>query len=172
MNNPLNTIYAEPIYKTGDLGSMNADGLLEFHGRKDFQIKHMGHRIELGEIEGRGAPMPEIRDCCCLYYQEKEQLWLFYVGENADNRSVTVYMRERLPGFTIPRNLAKLDAMPVQREAGSGSPEGPGWCRDDDGAGTYDCKDLDHYGALVKENRALHPDCATNCFYCRGKLRS
>ena len=40
-------------------------------------------------------------------------MWLFYVGENADNRSVTVYMRERLPGFMIPRNLAKLDAMPV-----------------------------------------------------------
>ena len=113
VNNPLNTIYAEPIYKTGDLGSMNADGLLEFHGRKDFQIKHMGHRIELGEIEGVVRAMPEIRDCCCLYYQEKEQLWLFYVGENADNRSVTVYMRERLPGFMIPRNLAKLDAMPV-----------------------------------------------------------
>ena len=113
VNNPLNTIYAEPIYKTGDLGSMNADGLLEFHGRKDFQIKHMGHRIELGEIEGVVRAMPEIRDCCCLYYQEKEQLWLFYVGENADNRSVTVYMRERLPGFMIPRNLAMLDAMPV-----------------------------------------------------------
>ena len=92
---------------------MNAEGLLEFHGRKDFQIKHMGHRIELGEIEGIVRAMPEIRDCCCLYHKEKEQLWLFFVGEKADNRSITIYMRERLPGFMIPRNMVKLDAMPT-----------------------------------------------------------
>ena len=111
--NPLNTAYAELIYKTGDLGAMNAEGLLEFHGRKDFQIKHMGHRIELGEIEGNVRAMPENRDCCCLYHKEKEQLWLFFVGEKADNRSITIYMRERLPGFMIPRNMVKLDAMPT-----------------------------------------------------------
>lgn len=57
--------------------------------------------------------MPEIRDCCCLYHEEKEQLWLFFVGEKADNRSITIYMRERLPGFMIPRNMVKLDAMPT-----------------------------------------------------------
>ena len=38
-------------YCTGDLGYYSAAGELYFSGRKDFQIKHMGHRIELEEIE-------------------------------------------------------------------------------------------------------------------------
>lgn len=51
VQNPLNSSYNEVIYKTGDLGYYDNDGNLCFVGRKDFQIKHMGHRIELAEIE-------------------------------------------------------------------------------------------------------------------------
>src|SRR5262249_20315009 len=36
---------------TGDLGRMNADGMLEFCGRKDDRIKIRGNRIEVLEIE-------------------------------------------------------------------------------------------------------------------------
>jgi non-ribosomal peptide synthetase component F len=39
------------IYKTGDMGRMRSDGLLEYVGRNDQQIKLRGHRIEIGEIE-------------------------------------------------------------------------------------------------------------------------
>ena len=41
------------IFKTGDMGRMRPDGLLEFIGRSDQQIKLRGHRIEIGEIEFR-----------------------------------------------------------------------------------------------------------------------
>ena len=58
--NPLNPDYPETIYRTGDLASYGGDGLLYFAGRKDFQIKHMGHRIELEEIEHALAVIPEI----------------------------------------------------------------------------------------------------------------
>ncbi|EMD66011.1 Non-ribosomal peptide synthetase NPS4 [Bipolaris sorokiniana ND90Pr] len=40
-----------PMYRTGDLVRYGADGLLYYHGRKDFQVKVNGQRIELGEIE-------------------------------------------------------------------------------------------------------------------------
>lgn len=39
------------IYKTGDLGRLQQENGIEFHGRNDFQVKISGHRIELGEIE-------------------------------------------------------------------------------------------------------------------------
>ena len=39
------------LVRTGDLGRINAEGLLEFRGRKDDRIEIRGNRIELGEIE-------------------------------------------------------------------------------------------------------------------------
>lgn len=51
LQNPLNHAYDERIYKTGDLGHFAPDGNLMFHGRKDRQVKHLGHRVELGEID-------------------------------------------------------------------------------------------------------------------------
>lgn len=50
VRNPLNPIYDETVYRTGDLGKYNERGELLFCGRKDAQIKHMGHRVELGRL--------------------------------------------------------------------------------------------------------------------------
>ena len=42
----------EDVYlRTGDLVRRREDGLLEFHGRKDRQIKARGYRVELDEVE-------------------------------------------------------------------------------------------------------------------------
>ena len=46
--------------RTGDLGRINADGLLEFRGRKDDRIKIRGNRIELREIEQTLERLPGI----------------------------------------------------------------------------------------------------------------
>jgi acyl-coenzyme A synthetase/AMP-(fatty) acid ligase len=111
LQNPLNPNYRELIYKTGDLGSFNADGDLEFHGRKDRQIKHMGHRIELGEIESTASEITGVDECCALYYKEKELLYLFYTGE-ATSKEIVLHFRAVLPAFMVPRKLIKLDMLP------------------------------------------------------------
>lgn len=112
VQNPLNKNYRELIYKTGDLGSYNSDGLLEFHGRKDRQIKHMGHRIELSEIESTAKQIDGVTDCCSLYNKAKEHLYLFYTG-TATSKDITIYFRSVLPGFMVPRKLVQLDALPT-----------------------------------------------------------
>lgn len=111
IQNPLNPNYRELIYKTGDLGHWNENGDLEFHGRKDRQIKHMGHRIELGEIEKTASEVEGVQECCALYHKEKSLLYLFYTGEAA-SKQIVLHFRTTLPAFMAPRKLVKLEALP------------------------------------------------------------
>lgn len=56
LNNPektaaaFTTVNGQNAYKTGDLALRDADGLLHYKGRSDFQIKLHGFRIELEEV--------------------------------------------------------------------------------------------------------------------------
>ena len=112
IQNPLNNNYRELIYKTGDLGSFDSDGLLRFHGRKDRQIKHLGHRIELGEIEETAKKIDGVTDCCSLYNKPKEHLYLFYTG-GATSKDIVLYFRKNMPAFMVPRKLVNLDKLPT-----------------------------------------------------------
>ena len=112
IQNPLNPNYRELIYKTGDLGKYNTEGLLEFHGRKDRQIKHLGHRIELDEIEGTAKALSGVSGCCALYDGKNECLYLFYVG-SVLSQEIVLYLRNTLPGFMVPRKVIRLDSMPA-----------------------------------------------------------
>ena len=111
VQNPLNSSCNEIIYRTGDIGRMREDGNLEFHGRRDRQIKHMGHRVELDEINLAAEAMPSVDEAAALYDGKKEVIWLFYSGE-ADTRELIIFLRERLPGFMIPRRVKRLETLP------------------------------------------------------------
>src|SRR5439155_815619 len=54
------------IYRTGDLASVGADGLIRFLGRADSQIKARGYRIELGEIEAALHPVETLQECAIV----------------------------------------------------------------------------------------------------------
>ncbi len=114
VQNPLNECYPERIYKTGDLGKLLDNGELMFCGRKDFQIKYMGHRIELEEIERAIANLPGIDRCCCVFDTEKERLCGFYTGipEQPDLRR---QLAEFLPVYMVPRTLYKIDCFPLNK---------------------------------------------------------
>lgn len=112
VQNPLNNIYPELIYRTGDIGKRNERGELLFVSRKDFQIKHMGHRIELGEIEVNVNNIDQIRTCCCVYDKEKDKIKLYYVGDIETGEIISI-LKEKLPRYMIPNKAEKLDVMPL-----------------------------------------------------------
>ncbi len=114
VQNPLNPFYPEYIYRTGDLGRYNADGELMFSGRKDFQIKYMGHRIELEEIERAMAAVEGVERCCCLFDERKSRLKGYYVG-SIEKNDLYATMKASLPVFMIPGLLRKIEAMPLTK---------------------------------------------------------
>lgn len=109
--NPLIGAYNERIYKTGDIGVLREDGILEFHGRRDRQVKHMGHRVELDEIECAAATVAGVKECACIYNHEKEKLFLYYSG-SIDKKELSGELRTILPGFMLPRKIENLMELP------------------------------------------------------------
>ncbi len=110
VQNPLHDRYPERIYRTGDLGARNHRGELLFLGRKDHQIKHMGHRIELGEIEAAAVDMENVHAACCVYTGQK--LCLYYTG-TVTVSALTGWLRQRLPRYMVPQLLRPLAQMPL-----------------------------------------------------------
>ena len=111
IQNPINSKYREIIYKTGDLGRYNEKGILQFCGRKDRQIKHLGHRIELEEIELCAKAIDGITDCIAMYDAVKAILYLVYCG-NVDKKEIIMHYRENIPSFMVPRKVINVEAIP------------------------------------------------------------
>lgn len=109
--NPLNKAYPERMYRTGDYGRLDEDGILHFCGRMDRQIKHMGHRVELDEVEHAANVVEGVAESCVIYNKAKEVLILFYTGD-CDRRSLALALRDELPGFMVPRKIKKLEQLP------------------------------------------------------------
>ena len=114
VQNPLNDHFIEYIYRTGDLAHYNEQGELVFAGRKDFQIKHMGHRIELEEIERAIMAVPGIERACCIFDEKKSKLKGFYVGQ-MDKKELHHLLSEQLPFFMVPGVLTPLEQMPLTK---------------------------------------------------------
>ncbi|WP_434311421.1 amino acid adenylation domain-containing protein [Hominifimenecus sp. rT4P-3] len=112
VQNPLNSRYLEPIYRTGDLAYYGEDGLLVFASRKDFQIKHMGHRIELGEIEAAMGAIPGIVRACCTYDEKKQHIIAHYVGEG-EKRQIAKALLQWIPKYMLPNEYRRWDQLPV-----------------------------------------------------------
>ncbi|WP_157222164.1 AMP-binding protein, partial [Chromobacterium haemolyticum] len=107
-------------YRTGDRVRWRRDGVLEFLGRIDEQIKLRGYRIELGEIEATLGHHPGLSGCAVALRRsaaDEKQLVGYLVarpdsGEAADSAAVQAWLEARLPGYMVPRVWVWLDALP------------------------------------------------------------
>ena len=112
--NPDVYLFEERIYRTGDLAYYDENQDLIFAGRKDFQIKHMGHRIELEEIEQAMMLIDGIERSCCVFDQKRDRLVGFYVGKY-ESKELHKQLTAKLPSFMVPGALKPLKEMPITK---------------------------------------------------------
>lgn len=111
VQNPLNTEYRDIIYRTGDVVKLNEFDEIIYCGRKDFQIKHMGHRIELGEIETAADALPEIDTCACIYDDVKQKIVFFFKGR-VEESAIKANFEAKVPEYMIPNVMISIKQFP------------------------------------------------------------
>jgi amino acid adenylation domain-containing protein len=112
VQNPLNPLYNDIIYRTGDLVKPEADGNLVFVSRKDFQVKHKGNRIELGEIEVAVNAIEGVTNAACIFDQEQDKLVLYYTTADGQPMDIINLVKERIPVYMFPEVVNHLVQMP------------------------------------------------------------
>lgn len=112
VQNPLNPLYNDIIYRTGDLVKPDADGNLVFVSRKDFQVKHKGNRIELGEIEVAVNAIKGVTNAACIFDQEQDKLVLYYTTADGQPMDIINLVKERIPVYMFPEVVNHLAQMP------------------------------------------------------------
>ncbi|AZE68389.1 non-ribosomal peptide synthetase [Pseudomonas synxantha] len=100
------------LYRTGDRARWNADGVLEYLGRLDQQVKLRGFRVEPEEIEARLLALDGIAQAVVLV--RDAQLIGYYTAHNElDEQQVRTTLAAELPEYMVPALLMRLDAMPL-----------------------------------------------------------
>jgi amino acid adenylation domain-containing protein len=103
-------------YRTGDAGVCRIDGIFDYRGRVDEQVKIRGHRIELGEVE---AAIERTALCSAFAVVAETSagctrlaahvVWRAGAGEDTLRRALSA----TLPGYMIPARVVAMEALPL-----------------------------------------------------------
>ncbi|QTL36669.1 non-ribosomal peptide synthetase [Pseudoalteromonas viridis] len=106
-------------YRTGDLGVMDDERLLHFHGRIDDQVKVNGVRIEPGEIKATIAALQYPLEHLEVLKCENKQvsfLAVFYTvqqGKQLDLDAIQHALASKLPQYMLPSSWIQLERFPL-----------------------------------------------------------
>nr|WP_239149617.1 amino acid adenylation domain-containing protein [Streptomyces sp. SID12501] len=114
---------ATRLYRTGDFGTLDHEGILHFRGRADRQLKVSGHRIEPAEIEAATRAVPGVLSCAIAHETGPDgvsvaRLALFYTVDSQHPAPPTPTALRRaiagvLPRHMVPSQIELLDALPL-----------------------------------------------------------
>jgi amino acid adenylation domain-containing protein len=122
---------AEPgrlMYKTGDLVRDLGDGVLDYLGRNDTQVKIRGNRIELGEIENLLLSHPKVTDAKVrvkLDGNGDKHLVAYYLTDGVDLDDLPDLLARNLPSAVVPSQVIRLAYMPLNQNGKLDEPRLP-----------------------------------------------
>ncbi|SFR29124.1 amino acid adenylation domain-containing protein/thioester reductase domain-containing protein [Lentzea waywayandensis] len=108
----------ERLYRTGDLVRYRPDGVLEYLGRGDDQVKVRGHRIEPGEIEMTLVRHPGISAAAVLAREDvpgDRRLVAYFVPDGPPPRDVAEFLGRTLPSYMVPAHYVEMPRLPLTR---------------------------------------------------------
>jgi amino acid adenylation domain-containing protein len=107
----------ERVYRSGDVVTVDQDGLLVITGRKDDQVKVRGHRVELLEVEAHLAALPDVRAAAVVATPPpREGLTAFVVTDceaQPDPAAIRETLLLKLPPFMVPHRIEYLSELPL-----------------------------------------------------------
>jgi len=106
----------QKMYRTGDLARWTEDGLLEYVGRIDNQVKLHGYRIELEEIEDKICRCPGVLSAAAVVRKQDgiEYISAYYVSEgNRELSGLGEALAAELPAYMLPSQIVRIDEMPL-----------------------------------------------------------
>ncbi|WP_312833053.1 non-ribosomal peptide synthetase [Pseudomonas lactis] len=108
-------VKGERLYRTGDLARYRADGVIEYAGRIDHQVKLRGLRIELGEIEARLLEHALVREAAVLAVDGKYLVGYLVLQNAADDwrDRLSAHLAQYLPDYMVPAQWVLLEQMPL-----------------------------------------------------------
>lgn len=106
------------MYRSGDLARWSAEGLLEFVGRVDQQVKVRGIRIELGDIEAALRSLDDVDDAAVSVRTigQDRQLVAYAVPADdapSDPAALRAALARTLPEYMVPARVIYLPALPL-----------------------------------------------------------
>jgi amino acid adenylation domain-containing protein/non-ribosomal peptide synthase protein (TIGR01720 family) len=116
MPDPFSAVPGARMYRTGDEARYRADGVIDYLGRLDQQVKVRGFRIELGEIEAVLNQHPNVREAVVVVrgQAEEKRLFAYVVGElESAATELRNFLKQFLPEYMVPAAFIVLDKMPL-----------------------------------------------------------
>ncbi len=110
------------LYRTGDRARVRADGVVEFLGRLDRQVKVRGFRIEPGEVEAVLGAVAGVAGCAVGVREAAPgdaRLVAWVVGQRGEGGAgleagaLRAALRRQLPDYLVPSAFVVLERLPL-----------------------------------------------------------
>jgi amino acid adenylation domain-containing protein len=118
-SDPFSSLPGARMYRSGDLARWRPDGIIEFLGRADRQLKIRGFRVEPGEVEAALRTHPDVADVSVVPIERTggDRGLAAYVvsrpGSDPPTAELRSHVAHTLPSHAVPAAWARLDVLPL-----------------------------------------------------------